>query len=460
MPSTLVARKTVRTLPITSVDEAAYKRWLKRQSKATKEWVKANEFEPKGSRALLVPGPRGPREVIFGASAPNVWSYATLAQRVPPGRYRFEPELDAAQATAAAIGWELAAYSFDRLKSAPAAGPRELVWPANADRAEATRVFEAIAAVRDRINLPASEYGPFELAVDAARVADRYGAEFREVTGAPLESDYPAIAAVGRGSARAPRLLDLRWGDPAHPKVTLVGKGVVFDAGGLNLKSSSGMLLMKKDMGGAAIVLGLAAMVMDAELPVRLRVLVPVAENMPSHQSYRPGDVLRMRNGKTVEVTNTDAEGRLILADALADADVEQPALLIDVATLTGAARYAVGPEITPFFTADGTVADELASAARRASESVWRLPLHGAYRRHLDSRVADLRNSTATPFAGAITAALFLREFVSKAERWIHLDVYGWCEHARPGRPIGGEATGMLPLWELLKARYPRATA
>jgi leucyl aminopeptidase len=253
--------------------------------------------------------------------------------------------------------------------------------------------------------------------------------------------------------------VDLRWGDAAHPKLTLVGKGVCFDSGGLDLKNAAGMLRMKKDMGGAAIVLGLAKLVMDAALPVRLRVLVPAVENLPGPGAYRPLDVLQTRKGLTVEVSNTDAEGRLILADALAEADREGPELLIDVATLTGSARLALGTEITPFFSTDRGLADALARAARRTHDPVWRLPLHRPYRRHLDSRVADLKNAPSTSLAGSITAALFLREFVDAAERWLHLDVFGWVDSAKPGRPIGGEATGMRAVWAMLKDRYAGAS-
>lgn len=455
MLSSLVNRKSARALPIFVVDDKSYPRWKREQTKTLKQWLSTSDFKPKGNRVLLLPGARGPKGVLLGRSDSGLWTWAGAATRVPDGRYWIEHELEPDEATDAAIGWALSRYRFDRYKSDAPEQKRELVWPKGADQDEVRRVVESIGAVRDRINTPASDYGPDELVADMQALGKRYGAKVKVTKGKALEEGYPALFAVGKGSARPPRLIDMRWGDAAHPTVTLVGKGVVFDAGGLNLKSSGGMLLMKKDMGGSALVLGLAQLIMDAKLPVRLRVLVGAVENMPGPHSYRPSDVLSTRKGKTVEVTNTDAEGRLVLADALADADAEAPELLIDAATLTGSARYAIGPEITPFFTRDREIADQLAKAARVTRDHVWRLPLHTGYRRHLDSRVADLKNAAGTSYAGSITAALFLREFVDEAKVWVHLDIFGWCDYGRPGRPVGGEATGLRPLWEVLKQRY-----
>jgi leucyl aminopeptidase len=457
--SSLVARKSARALPIFVVDESSYPAWRRAQTKTLEKWLAASSFEPKGNRVLMLPGARGPKGVLLGRSSSGLWTWAGAAQRVPVGRYWIEHPLEPEEATGAAIGWALRGYRFDRYKGADAEPLPELVWPKGADRAEARRVVEAIGATRDRINTPAADYGPDELAADAAQLGGRYGAEVEVLKGEALTEGFPALAAVGRGSARPPRLVDLRWGDAERPRLTLVGKGVVFDSGGLNLKSSGGMLLMKKDMGGAAAALGLAQLVMDAALPVRLRVLIGAVENLAGPHAYRPGDVLRTRTGKTVEVTNTDAEGRLVLADALAEADRDEPDLLIDLATLTGSARYALGPEVTPFFTPSAELAEQLAHAARTARDPVWRMPLHLGYRRHLDSRVADLRNSASTPYAGAITAALFLREFVDHAQAWAHLDIFGWCDYGRPGRPVGGEATGLRAVWRLLKDRYGGAS-
>jgi leucyl aminopeptidase len=431
-----VTRPNAQTLPIFVVDRDGFASWLASQDRAMKRWVEANEFSPRGNRVLLAPDARS---VLFGRGEGGLFAWSTLAQRLAPGRYRIEGSVDG---TEAAIGWALAAYDFDRYRTRAAKEPlRELVWPESADRKEALRMIEAITSARDLINTPAADLGPSELASAARKLGRRYGARVKIVRGDALARGYPMVAAVGRGSARAPCLIDLSWG--RGPKITLVGKGVCFDSGGLDLKNSQGMLRMKKDMAGAAIVLSLAGLIMDAKLPVRLRVLIPAVENLPGANAYRPLDVLRSRKGLTVEVSNTDAEGRLILADALADADRETPDLLIDVATLTGAARLALGSELTPFFASDTKLADELSKHGRDARDPVWRLPLHKAYRRHLDSRVADLKNAASLQLAGAITAALFLREFVTETERWLHLDVFGWNDNLKAGRPVGGEATG-----------------
>lgn len=456
MLDTLVTRKSSKTLPLVVVNDDTYAGWLGRQGKAAQRWLEASTFEPRGNRATLIPGARGPKLALFGQKDTSPWAWAGAAQRLPPGRYALEAPLEPAEATDAAIGWALAAYRFDRYKTDAEAAPRELVWPKGADRAEVARVVEAITLARDLVNTPAQDLGPAEVAEAAKALGAAYGAKVRVVSGKKLEDGYPMIHAVGRGSARGPRLVDLRWGAKGAPTLTLVGKGVVFDSGGLDLKNAAGMLRMKKDMGGAAIVLGLAKLVMDADLPVRLRVLVPTVENLPGADAYRPLDVLRSRKGKTVEISNTDAEGRLILADALAEADAERPSLLVDVATLTGSARLALGAEISAFFTSDGKVADALAKAGRQTGDHVWRLPLHRAYRRHLDSRVADLKNAASTSLGGAITAALFLGEFVDQAESWLHLDVHAWNDSPKPGRPVGGEATGLRALWSMLRARYP----
>ncbi|MFK7992140.1 MAG: M17 family metallopeptidase [Sandaracinaceae bacterium] len=455
MLASLVTRKNASTLPLLPMDEAAFQAWSRRQSKARRAWLDRSEFAPRGNRVLLVPGPKGPSLALLGTSEKGPWPYAGAAQRLPPGRYRLDGTRSEEDATDAATGWALAHYRFDRYQTGAAKKPRELIWPKGADRAEVRRRVESTGWVRDLINTPAEDLGPAELTEEAKRLAARYGAKARVVSKKRLRDGFPMVHAVGRGSEREPRLIDLTWGAPGAPTLTLVGKGVCFDSGGLDLKSSGGMLRMKKDMGGAALVLGLALRIMDAGLPVRLRVLVPTVENMPGPGAFRPLDVLTSRSGKTVEVSNTDAEGRLILADALCLADEEAPGLIIDCATLTGSARMAVGPEITPFFTRDRALADAFAGSARRVRDPVWRLPLHGGYRRHLDSRVADLKNAASTSMAGSITAALFLREFVGRDTPWLHLDVFGWNDYARPGRPIGGEGNGLDALWAFVKARY-----
>jgi len=309
---------------------------------------------------------------------------------------------------------------------------------------------------RDLINTPPNDMGPAELADAAKQIAKKHKARFSLTSGSELlKKNYPLIHAVGRGSERAPCLIDITWGNPRAPKVTLVGKGVCFDTGGYNLKPSSGMSTMKKDMGGAAIMLALADMIMDAKLNLRLRLLIPAAENSVSGSAYRPSDVLKSRKGLTVEIGNTDAEGRLVLADALSEADDEEPELLIDAATLTGAARAATGMELPPFFTDDESLASDLVQASAAVHDPVWRLPLWRGYEATLNSAVADLNNNPAYVYAGAITAALFLNRFVTKTKSWLHLDVAGWTDRPRPGRRRGGEANAARALYALLKARY-----
>ena len=458
----LVERRTATTIPLTPLDASGYRKWRKRQSKATLKWLKTHRFEPRANRSILLPGTRGPKRALLGISDETVFSWAIAARRLPQGRYRIDPEPDAERATRAAIGWSLASYKFARYKSEPKAERRELVWPANADRAEVARLVRAIAVVRDLVNTPAEDLGPKELADYAVALAAEHGAKAKVIEKKALRDGFPAIEAVGRAapSSRGPRLIDIVAGDPKHPKLTLVGKGVCFDSGGLNLKSTTGMRTMKKDMGGAAIVLGLMHLVLDARLPVRLRVLIPTVENATGPTAYRPSDVVRTRKGTSIEITNTDAEGRVILADAIFEGDTEQPDLLIDIATLTGSARYAVGAEITPFFTTSRKVADALAAAGREERDPVWRMPLHRGYRRHLDSHVADIKNSASTSMGGSIVAALFLAEFVEKATAWLHIDAFAWIDYGRPGRPIGGEATGLRALYRMLRDRYGNAEA
>ncbi len=449
---TLVTRRSANTLPIVCVDAETLPKWRRSQPKSVQRWLDANDFEPHGNRPLLIPSAKGAAHVLLGRGDQGLWAWASAAQRLPPGRYQIDAKLEPKEATEAAIGWALAAYAYDAHRSTPREIDRRLVWPKGADRAEAIRQIQAIGWARDLINAPAGDLGPTEL-VRAARSIR--GAKVRATKGKLLAERFPAVHAVGRGSARPPQLIDLRWGDPGHLKLTLVGKGVCFDSGGLNVKSASGMVRMKKDMGGAAIALGLARLIVDRALPVRLRVLIPAVENLAGPGAYRPGDVIRTRAGKTVEITNTDAEGRVILADALAAASEEEPDLLIDVATLTGSARMAVGAELTPFWTNRRDLADALAEAGREARDPVWRLPIHAPYRRHLDSRIADLKNAATTHYAGATIATLFLREFVEHRDTWLHLDVFGWNMAARPGRPVGGEATGLRALWTMLCTRY-----
>jgi leucyl aminopeptidase len=432
---------------------------LARLSGPFADWSRASGFKAAAGSALLVPAEGGAVGSVLlglGAGPTDRFAAGRLATLLPPGTYRLRDGFeDPALAT---LAFALGAYRFTRYRAAEDPGVR-LAVAETVDRAAVARTAEAVRMVRDLVNTPANDLGPAELAEAAAGLGRRHGAAIRIVAGDELERDFPMIHAVGMAAAagRAPRLVDMAWGDPSRPKVTLVGKGVCFDTGGLDIKPSSGMLLMKKDMGGAANVLGLAAMVMDADLPVNLRVLIPAVENAIAGPAFRPGDVLRSRKGLTVEIGNTDAEGRLVLADALALAAEESPDLIIDLATLTGAARVALGPEVVPFYTRHDPLAADLARHAEAEADPLWRLPLWLPYRSLLDSKVADINNAGSAPFAGSITAALFLARFVPEETPWIHGDIYAWNPSARPGRPEGGEAQAIRALYAFLAARYAR---
>jgi len=425
-------------------------------------WARSNGFRGERGRALALPDASG----RFAGAALGIGRLAALADlspqhtlagpdRLPAGRYRLAEPLPAPAATQAALGWALGRYRFERYRRPAGGALPVLVSPPNADVEQVRRIAEADALARDLINTPAADLGPAELGAAIERVARRYGADYREVVGeALLRERFPAIHAVGRAAARPPRLLELRHG-AAGPRVTLVGKGVCFDTGGLDLKPSAGMALMKKDMGGAACALALAQLVLDARLPVRLRLIVPAVENSVAGDAYRPGDVLATRAGQTVEVTNTDAEGRLVLADALTLAGEEPPDLLVDLATLTGAARVALGPELPALYASDEALAAELVGHGRAAGDPVWPMPLWAPYEDDLTSKVADVANASASSFAGSVVAALFLKRFVADGTPWLHLDLYGWNGKERPGRPIGGEAQAVRALYGLLAARY-----
>jgi leucyl aminopeptidase len=353
----------------------------------------------------------------------------------------------------AAVAWGLGAYKFRRYTSGEAEPVAALKVPKGVDLARVTNTVEAVWLGRDLINTPANDMGPEELEAAARALAKRHGAKVTSIAGDDLlKKNFPLIHAVGRASPRAPRLIDLTWGRADAPKVTIVGKGICFDTGGLDLKPASGMLIMKKDMGGAAAALALAHMIMASKLDVRLRVLIPAAENSVSGNAFRPGDILKSRAGKTVEIGNTDAEGRLVLADALALADEETPDTLVSFATLTGAARVALGPELPPFFTDDDAFAAEIAAAGHRVCDPVWRMPFWAGYEANLDSQVADMNNVSEGPFAGSVTAALFLRRFVKQARRFAHFDIYGWRPAQKPLGPKGGEVQAARALFEILR--------
>lgn len=447
---------TEDAIPIRCVDAAGWPAVAAGLPPLAAAFARASGFEAKPGKIALLPGPDGAlATVLFGVETggrADPFAVGRLPDALPEGTYRLETfSGDAALAT---LAWRLSGYRFGRYRENPAPKAR-LVAPEGVDAAEIDRIADAVAAGRDLVNTPANDLGPAEIEAAARALAGRFGATMSVVSGEALEQGFPLIAAVGRASPRAPRLIDMTWGDPGAPRVTLVGKGVVFDTGGLDIKPSAAMLLMKKDMAGAAVALAAAEMVMGAGLPIRLRVLVPTVENAIAGDAFRPGDVLASRKGLTVEIGNTDAEGRLILADALALADEEAPELLFDFATLTGAARVALGPDLPALFTEDDGLAADLAAMGLAVNDPVWRMPLWGPYAALLDSKVADLNNVSGGPFAGAVTAALFLRRFAPGAKAHIHLDLYGWNPGTKPGRPEGGEVQTARLVYALLKHRY-----
>jgi leucyl aminopeptidase len=457
----LTTRASGKTLPITPIHKARLSAWLKTQPKRLRAWVSGTGFTADTHEILFVPGRDGsPERVLAGIGRGGSYlAYAGLPTRLPKGRYTVDGKVERDEANALALGWAIGTYRFDRYKKKKKGEElATLVWPEGSNRAEVRRVADAVFLVRDLINTPAADMGPAELAAAAKKLAKKHGAKCSVVTGeALLTRNYPTVYAVGKGSSRAPRLIDLRWGSGSRPRLTIVGKGVCFDSGGLDLKPASAMLLMKKDMGGAAHALGLAHLVMDSKLPVRLRVLIPAVENFVSGDSYRPLDVLTTRKGLTVEVGNTDAEGRLVLCDALAAANEEKPDLVLDFATLTGAARVALGTELPALFCNSDKVANAYLEAGIQVDDQLWRLPPHERYRRHLESRVADLNNVSSGRFGGAITAALFLSSFVDKKTPWAHLDLMAWNSDSRPGRPSGGEAMALRATYHFLTKRYRR---
>src|SRR3954453_3192951 len=446
-------------IPITFVTKATWRDIGAALPAAARQFAQANGFAAKPGECLTLPGADGQiAQILFGledatAKWRDPFRPGQLPVLLPPGTYRFA---NAPHDTRlAALAFALGSYRFGRYRKNE---PRDvsLLPPEGIEVADVSRIAEAAALARDLINTPANDMGPEQLAAAAQSLANRFGAEFRCITGDDLvRQNFPLIYAVGMASPRAPRLIDFSWGDVSHPKVTLVGKGVCFDTGGLDLKPSAGMLIMKKDMGGAANVLALASMVMDAKLKLQLRVLIPAVENAVAGNAFRPLDIFTSRKGTTVEIGNTDAEGRLVLADALALADEEKPDLLIDLGTLTGAARVALGPDLPPFYTNDETLALDVARCSKQENDPLWRLPLWPAYDAWLDSKVADLNNAPSGTFAGSITCALFLQRFVEGAKTWLHVDIYGWTPSAKPARPEGGECQGARAIFGLLGERY-----
>ncbi|WP_108881651.1 leucyl aminopeptidase family protein [Anderseniella sp. Alg231-50] len=458
----LSASKAGKAVPVHALTPDMLPALVKSLSAVQKAWIEANGFKAKPNTHLCIAGNDGSLAmVLYGARTEDdadPFEPGTLSSALPSGDYDLasgfsNPDL-------VALGWILHSYKFTRYlsskKTAKSGQGARLVCPDGVDRPGLLARADAVMLGRDLINTPAEDMGPSQLEAAVRDAARQFKAEVTVTKGSVLQKKFPLIHAVGRASDDAPRLLDLRWGPQRAPKVTLVGKGVCFDTGGLDLKSAAGMVLMKKDMGGAAAVLSLASMIMAAQLNVRLRVLIPAVENAVAGNAFRPGDVLASRKGLSVEIGNTDAEGRLVLADALDLADAERPELLIDMATLTGAARVALGPDLPPFYTDDDELAAQLARHSMTSSDPVWRLPFWHRYNDMFSSKIADINNAGTGGFAGSITAALFLKRFVEKARCYVHLDIYGWVPAARPGRPAGGEPQAARALFSLLSERYP----
>ena len=447
-----------RTIAITPVETAVFDAWLASEKEEVRKWVTASGFSAKPGEINLVASPDGGLgRILLGVeNHEGMWDYAGLPTRLPNGAFELDVRMSDAGATAAAIGWALGGYKFERYKTGSGTILPTLVWPSGADRKRVSATVDATVLVRDLINTPAEDMGPSQLAEAARSLGRSFGARTRVVAGdSLLKQNYPTIHAVGRAGDDPPRLIDLVWGNAGDPKVTIIGKGVCFDTGGLDIKPADGMLRMKKDMAGGAHALGLAHMIMAMETPVRLRVLIPAVENSISGNAIRPLDVVRTRKGLTVEIGNTDAEGRLIMCDALAEADRQKPKVIIDFATLTGAARVALGADLPALFSNSDDLAGDLIEAGKTTGDPIWRMPLWRPYRSLLDSKVADINNVSEGRLAGAITAALYLEEFVSHDTPWAHFDIMAWNATDRPGRPSGGEAQAMRAAFRMIERRF-----
>ncbi|MEZ5845303.1 MAG: leucyl aminopeptidase family protein [Geminicoccaceae bacterium] len=452
-----IVEPTSEATAVHVTDQAGFAALLERLPANAANWFAATDFGGKPQSAATWPTGDGTigGAVLVCSDPPEAWDVSALRAALPAGTWRLDDPAGLLSPHDAALGWELQGYRFDRYRSGERPVSR-LALERDAGVARALDLAAAICLGRDLVNTPANDMGPAELADAILSVAGRHGVVAKTIVGdALLEQNFPLIHTVGAASTRPPRLIDMIWGDPSHPKVTLVGKGVCFDTGGLDLKPAAGMANMKKDMGGSAAMLALADAIMSANLPVRLRLLVAAVENSVSGNAFRPGDVWRSRKGLAVEIGNTDAEGRLVLADALALADEEEPDIMIDAATLTGAARVAVGTDLPALFSNDDRLAGDILESGIECGEPLWRLPLHQPYRKLINGTVGDINNSGSKPFAGSITAALFLESFVTRTEAWAHLDIYGINAENRPGRPAGGEAIAVRPLFEMLERRF-----
>ncbi len=442
--------------PLIPLNRTTFKTWLAKAGKAQKQWVSGAGFKAKPGQVVQLPTPQGQvKEVLFGEQENgHLYQLATIYSSLPAGTYRLESGWTEDQQKQALLGWGLAAYRFERYRKSTKPRPT-LVLPAGF-AASVQSLLEAQTLVRDLVNTPTEHLGPAELVAAVEAQAAAFGARTRRIAGDELlEQNFPAIHAVGRASHRPPMLVELDWGEDDHPLVALVGKGVCFDTGGLDIKNSSGMALMKKDMGGAAHALALARLVMQAHLPVRLKLLVPAVENSIAGNAYRPGDVIPTRKGLHIEIGNTDAEGRVVLSDALAYASESKPDLIVDFATLTGAARVALGTDLPALFSNSRDVARVIQDVGDACEDPVWTMPLYRPYRDLIKSSIADINNSGKSPYGGCITAALFLEHFVPDKTDWVHLDTFAWNQSSRPGRPEGGDALGLRAMFEYLQRRY-----
>jgi leucyl aminopeptidase len=457
----LIADRGQAARPIHLVDKPGFEDWIKKRPAEDRTLLEAHRFDGKTPFVFALLPRGGDFEVVSAvknAGSLSPWCLAKLAERLPQGTYK----LAAGEPGEAALGWLLGQHRFDAYRSKkeePERGPRVLVTGEPARIDAVVKLAEATALVRDLVDTPAADLGPAELEQAVRQVAAQLGAQVRVTTGGELADGYPLIAAVGAAAtdARAPRLIELQWGKIGDPLVAIVGKGVCFDSGGLDLKPASGMRIMKKDMGGAAHALALARLVIGERLPIRVHLLIAAVENAVSGGAYRPGDVVKSRKGLFVEVDNTDAEGRLVLADALARASEEKPDLIVDFATLTGAARVALGPDLPALFANDDALAGAIETAARNVDDPVWRMPLWDPYDENLKSSIADLANMANNAMAGCIYAALFLRRFVRDKIPWAHLDTWAWRDPGKPGRPKGGDALGLRAIFAMLQSRYSR---
>jgi len=455
----VLVSKNENAVPIYLMQSEDLKDWCADADDSANNWLKTHDFKAKPGESIVVPGPDGRIAcVVLGVSAPiSLWDVAGLPKSLPEGTYALEVTYAQDQRDACALGWLLGCYAYSKFKGAAEASIKaRLVTPDGTDASIVQAFADATALVRDLINAPPNELGPTALSAAAKAVADQFGATFKETVGDDLlTNNYPAIHAVGRAAEDAPRLIEISWGSPDLPTVALVGKGVCFDSGGLDIKSAAGMKLMKKDMGGSAHVLGIAHCVMAMGLKVHLKVLIPAVENAIAGNAMRPGDVVATRAGITVEIGNTDAEGRVILADALTRAGEANPEVVIDCATLTGAARVALGTELPALFCNNDTFADEILVAGQHANDPLWRMPLWPGYRKMIEGKVADITNSPDGGYAGAITAALFLERFAPADAAWAHTDIMAWNISSKPGQPEGGEAMGMRAFVGALATRF-----